>query len=463
MDMGHLPPRRLHLLHIAFLALLTLVSVVPASPAVARRGDPPLDLPAMALRPVDFADEGRDGYGQSFSYMTDRQKKAAAFIQSLELDAGSPDGDIVSGTGAERSYLLQLGRLAPEESEMALYSQAAISFVLEFDGDGEAGDALQEMEERWLDAGYLDSVRRAQRIGDASFYLEGDAINPNSGNASDRTMLVFQVENIVAGVIVINFTDDDPPTQDLTENLALRQADRIQAVIDGDEGGGLSHMTLRLRVDGNDAWMDSYLAIDGEWFCEDGNAAEPGRCDERQDEVDDRQIENYYYVQQRVAGDWELEMPESYAWVFLRNFSSVEAAKADFQRLHAPDPGDKVMTDLALGDEAFGVLTPGDSWVNYTVIIRVGDMIATVGHRTETAFAAEQGWVFEPSEAGTLQLAEHQAACMDGTESCAKPVRIPREMIPAELAGHAPAPMPAGSVALAAPTHTSNNASRRAT
>ena len=102
------------------LALLLALPLLPAKGVTAQDNAAPLDLPAMALQPADFTAEGRDDYGQSFGYLADRPRKIAGFVESLELDAGNPDGEILAGAGAERSYVLQLGRLHTPMSDLAL-------------------------------------------------------------------------------------------------------------------------------------------------------------------------------------------------------------------------------------------------------------------------------------------------------------------------------------------------------
>jgi hypothetical protein len=420
-------------LTIALSILLALVSVMPASASNARRDEPPLDLPAMALRTSDFLDEGKDGFGQSYGHLTHRPRSASAFLKASRLDTGNGDEDVISGARAERTYILMLDRFHGDDNSGA-FSQAAYSIILEFDDAADARGALDDMEDQWLDAGLLDTVRRVERIGDDSFYLEGNATIATPRETGERTTLAFRVENIIAAVVIINFSDDDPPTQQLTENLALRQADRIEAVIDGDEGGGLSQMALRLRVDGNNAWMDSYLALDGEWICEDLDVLTPGECDEQQAATEKNQVENYYFLKQRIAGDYAGQgTPEAWYWLFLREFSSDEAAETSFQDFRTRLSDFEGLTDLELGDEAFSVLQPSGGNLMFSVVARVDNMVVYLLHDTGTALAAEQGWTHEPSEAATLELAELQVACMEGTESCAKPARIPREMIPAEL------------------------------
>jgi hypothetical protein len=416
-------------LTISLAILLALVSAMPVAGSVDREADSQLDLSAMALRTNDFLDEGKDGFGQSYGHLTDRHRSASDFLRSAGLDAGNADEDVVAGARAERTYILQHNRF-----NGVGFSQAAFSIVLEFEDDDEAEDALDGMEDQWLEAGLLNDVRRAERIGGDSFYLEGEAITQNPEVRVERTTLAFRVERIVAAVIIINFNDDDPPTQEVTENLALRQADRIEAVLDGDEGGNLSQKALRLRTDGSNAWMDSYLAIDGEWQCEDFDFLTPNACDERQDTANQHGIENAYSLKTRIAGNFHSQgTPEVWLWVFLREYSNDEVAESALERLHSAQSDDGVMEEIKLGDEAFTTFGPSNDNLMYSVFVRVGDTVAIIIHDTGTGLAAEQGWNLEPSESATLELAKKQVACLEGAESCTKTVRIPREMIPEEL------------------------------
>ena len=77
----------------AFAILLALTSLAPASVA-ARRGAPPLDLPAMALRTTDFMEVGHDGFGQDAGDVFGRQGcfESADFI---ELDCLGEGGQIL--------------------------------------------------------------------------------------------------------------------------------------------------------------------------------------------------------------------------------------------------------------------------------------------------------------------------------------------------------------------------------
>ncbi len=416
----------------AFAILLALTSLAPASVA-ARRGAPRLDLPAMALRTTDFMEVGHDGFGQNYGHLTDRSRSARQFLESGGPDGGNGDEHVIGDARADRTYILELARFHGDD-QSGSFSQVAFSIVLEFEDDDEAADALDEMEDQWLEAGHLDKVRRAQQIGDGSFYLEGDAIPHDVQRPVERTTLGFQVDNIVAAIILINFSDDDPPKQDVTEDLASIQADRIESVLDGDEGGALFDKVVRLRVDGNNAWMDSYFAIDGVWQCDDVDFTSPGACDDAQELADERQIEHSYFLKTRIFGNYYADgTPESWYWLFLDEFSSEEAAEAGFERLRSAYGEVSSVIDLDLGHESFSAhYESGNGNLMFNVVIRVDNMVVYMIHDTGTALAAEQGWTLEPSESATLELAEIQAACMEGTESCEAPVRIPEEMLPAE-------------------------------
>src|SRR5690606_1717145 len=163
----------------------------------------------------------------------------------------------------------------------------------------------------------------------------------------------------------------------------------------------------------------------------------PGACDDAQELADERQIEHSYFLKTRIFGNFYADgTPESWYWLFLDEFSSEEAAEAGFERLRSAYGEVSSVTDLDLGHESFSAhYESGNGNLMFNVVIRVDNMVVYMIHDTGTALAAEQGWTLEPSESATLELAEIQAACMEGTESCEAPVRIPEEMLPAE-AGH---------------------------
>jgi hypothetical protein len=423
-------------------ALAALMPLSGPRGALAQQDEAPLDLPAMVLRPDDLVDQGLEGFGLGFSLLTYQPRTIGEFIEDWGgWDAAFDDRAAFLGADPERVYLLHLS-LPAERGDGYSYANAlVVPFVMEFGNRRAARQGFDAMAEAWATSITMEEARIAQDLGDDQVLLLGEAINPNSGNAFPRANLLVRADELVAGVVVLDFSRRAGPTAEMVEALGERLLERVE---EGREtpNAGLGVSIVRMRVPGEDVWQDYYIVVDGQALRFESHADDDYA--QWQEQVAAEGVVDRYYLQQRVAGDFESEEPEAFYEGGIMRFEDEAAAQRTFHDIATNFSPEETVEAPALGDEAMAFrFTVGeglDSFLKYRVFVRVGAQVFFVSHGTETARADAMGEALEPSDEWMHELAALQLDCIEGEASCAEPLRIPRD-----VRGKGPAPVRATS------------------
>lgn len=391
-----------------------------------------LDLPAMALRPDDIADAGVEGFGASFSVLADDADEIEEYIAYSNIDPASDDAAAFAEADAERYYVLDLDNAVPDaEGEWTYYTKVVETLVLQYDDEDDAAAGLAAMEAVWGDSDSLSSSNLSADFGDNAVYFEGTGIDNYTSQPTERALLLFQRDTIVAGLLIYDSDADNTFDQDRTEELGRVLQDRVDAGLAGNTPG-LGTNVVRLDVPALNSWNDHYMTIDGTILCTSNTTAK-GDCDLFQETVDDFNEVSRYYLYHRIAGDVDLGEPESYIQLSLRTFEDEESAALRFAEMSGEFPdGAPDLEHLDIGDESIRWSRENEDFRFEELIVRAGNVVLEVRHSTAYALAEELGWTFDPSPAALQEIAELQVACIEGDASCAEPVAIPDGMLPDE-------------------------------
>jgi len=409
---------------VAGICLLLAVAPGPlAGPAGAQgRDDPPLDLAAMTLRPADLEAQGLDDYGMSWSVMGANSRTVAEFVDAWGWDDAVDDGMAFREADADRSYLLHISQ--DVESNGWVYSPHLVaSFVLEYDDADAAEEGFAASVEVWDNT--LEVTDAEIDIGDEQVLIAGTGTDTSNSERYERMLLLYRVDNLVSGVSMHDFANEDAPTQEVVEALAETQAGHIAAAIDGD-APGLSGQVVRFRLDGRLSNWDYYTA-------EADQAVRLNTVDESDDEYAERQAEyeelglvDRYHLEQIVAE--ESPAGAVYAWfnATIDRFESEDAASEFLVNVIEDDGTAEMVNAPDLGDEtvAYTSVTPSGN-DRYRIMVRTGDIVFRLTHVVDTDAA---GNTLEPAPDAINDLAERQLACIEGERSCERPVRLPDEM-----------------------------------
>jgi hypothetical protein len=210
------------------LLLLPAATAQEANPAASPVAGAPLDLAAMVLVPADF---DIPGLGRWFS-------------RTQEFPGG------------ERRYLSRLDAPVEYGAAVPVPARQIVSSVIEFAGAEDAANSFTV-----FSTSDREDIPGTRVIGEESAITrvrgrseEGDL--PYSGLS-----LTFRVGNLVAEVVVADFTGNDPDAGEL-ESLAQTYLDRIEQVR-AEGGPGLSTRIVRLDAPDLETFRDDYLRIDG--------------------------------------------------------------------------------------------------------------------------------------------------------------------------------------------------------
>ena len=391
---------------------------VPVLDGLGRSNQAPLDLPAMTIRPADLSDEGMGNFGQSYGVLTNDAREAGEFVAYSEIDPESDDVTAYVEAGAQRYYIQEIDdSFYDDENEGVFYNIKVVGLILEYDTADDAGNGLDAMWHVWSSSDTLLEERLTQKIGDDAFYLEGEGIDNYSGLPTERTLLVFQRDTIVAGILTYNSNSDGAFSQDINEALGNTVLQRVEAGLAGNHPG-LGSTIVRLDVPAIGSFYDTYGTIAGEIICT-SEVLVASECESFQDLVDDFNEVDRYNLMVNIATD--NDDASSFVSVSLRTFEDEESAEARFDELSESRTTNITdLGDLDFGDESIRWSEDLETVTSETVLVRSGDTIFEISQRATYAIDPE----------GLQELAGLQVSCIEGNASCTEPVAIPTSMLP---------------------------------
>lgn len=378
----------------------------------------PLDLPAMTLRPADLTGEGMGDFGQSFGVLTSDAHEASEFVAYSDIDPESDDITAFADADAERYYIQEIDDSHYDEGEGTIfYNIKVVVLILEYNEAGDAGNGLDAMWHVWSSSDTLLEKRLNEKIGDDAFYLEGEGVDNYSGLPTERTLLVFQQDNIVAGILTYNSNSDGTFNQDINEALGHTVLQRVADGLDGNHPG-LSSTIVRLDVPAIGSFYDTYGTISGEVVCPT-EVLVADECASFQDLVDDyNEIDRYNLMVNILTDD---DDADAFVSVTLRTFEDEESAEARFDELSESWTTDSTdLEDLDFGDESIRWSEESDTVTSETVLVRLDDTIFEISQRATYAIDPE----------GLQELASFQISCIEGNASCIDPIAIPDSLLP---------------------------------
>jgi hypothetical protein len=289
-------------------------------PAAAARAmdDPPLDLAALVLTPLDLEAEGLDGYGLRDGDARSPEQVAAgyAFLRGLPEDEAQ---ELFADAGLRQAYELRLEQpTEPDGSAYYAFVRSATSTIYEF-ADEEGATAGLEILTDWDGVDTATEVEGGETIGDGSVLTRHEGTTTDAYLALD---LAFQVDNLTVVVRIADFTGEEPALAD-AERIAERQLERIQAGIDDRESLAATQ-TIRLAGAGVDPIWELYTLYDGEYR----PSARPGTEDAEAtaERLADLGITTTFEVSQRIGGPVP-SVADAHVYFNIEQYASADAAR----------------------------------------------------------------------------------------------------------------------------------------
>ncbi|MBA2596533.1 MAG: hypothetical protein H0V00_07905 [Chloroflexia bacterium] len=320
--------------------LVLLLLLLPTAAATAQESSPaaspsasqPLDLAAMTLVPSDFDIPGIGRwFGESKSLDQDVAEQA---------QFGGKDPDVARETmvtaGWQREYTSRLDAPVEYGAEEAVRSLAVRTYVREFADAAGAASAFTFLEDESAapapssgatpvagGVSLSEDIPGTQVIGDESEITRHLGIVSSTGLPYNALDLTFQVDNLVAGVELSDYTGGEPEVAEV-EALAQTYLERIEQV-KAEGGPGLSTQIVRLDAPDIVGTRDEYGRLGGVQAPDYNESAETfaargGRADASTD---------YYTVSQRLPAGSDATGDDVSYGSFIYRFAD-DAAAADW-------------------------------------------------------------------------------------------------------------------------------------
>lgn len=416
--------------------LFVVLSLVTGPlPSVSGQVDTPADLAAMTLHPTDLEAAGLTGFLLDAAMYSVDPDDVADWYNALPYDAATDDGMAFSDAAPPRAHANTLYQPLPEDPTLASYT--VLSFAFEYGSRRDARDGLTAIAETWLDADTADEQQLRADLGQDQVLVTSTGSNPWEPEEIDRASVVFRQDNLVGGIILLNYLNDDaragsqpvPAAVDTIHDLAQTHADRMTAVADSG-GPGLSATMLRLDVPLEQRWRDFYWTADGIPTCpKHVTELEPGTCTTLQDGAATRGETSQYLVETRGIVQADTGDMQHAIRLYVITFVDDDAAGAHFAGLPetiANGGGGSFVDEqpLDLGDDAMALSweTFDQQWHGREVTVLADNSII----RMQIIAQAGMG---DDVTGDLMDLAELQLACLDGETSCAEPVPVPEHLI----------------------------------
>jgi hypothetical protein len=415
-----------------------LVLATPLSPAMRTPGvtaqdagaAEALDLPAMALTPMDLADAGQDGYAHILGRSVDHEGGGSLAYRIGRWTDQVTDDDIrtsLEEAGLGRGY--QFGLRLPQdpddpESDLA---RDLYGWLHEFADENGAADAFALLDDLSAESELVERVEGEEEVGDATALVR---VAPGDDSEPRQLVIAFQAGPVITVLQILDSQGEEPAVAE-AEALGALQLERIEAGFEGD-WPGLGNRVPRLTSDEYhslyEVRRDQYLRLAGEDLplsFEEPDAF-AARVESAGDATDvyalNQFVQNaetdppvpdqfnwgsrlYRFVDDEAATDWLAEQPER-----LENASGGVRISELEPLEDAPTFGDESAAFTYIEDS-------GDGYPSRVVRVqaRVG---ATVADVRLTSSPEE-----EPPIAAFEALAADQLVCLTG-DGCPNPVTI---------------------------------------
>lgn len=376
-----------------FLASLAAPPVTTTT--TARKVAEPLDLAAMVLIPEDLAAAGLDGFYVEASFQAHEPELIADWSALTPLDEATRDVDAFRAAAPARGNVSHLYDISKTEPEMSGY--VVISFAFEYSSSRDARAGFNAMTDIWLESETMAEQQIPLVLAKDQMLVVGTGSNPWETEEIDRVSVAFRDGNVVGGIILLSFLNDDPPVgqrilppaPEAIVELAKTQITRTEQVVQSG-GPGLSTTILRLDVPIGDRWGDNYIAMDGLSICRQTfQLVGPDACEESQAKLDERGEVTRFRNRQLVRADNILGDPLGYYANVIITFKDETAAEAymasypDVLAEFEGNPADLIMHEVKLGDEAIGSTwtLPNDEWLLSQINVRVSNTVIRMEHQ----------------------------------------------------------------------------------
>ncbi len=162
-----------------FILGATFDQVLPRTAGAAQVAEEEVaDLQAMTLTADDLADEGLEGYGQSFGETVFPDRMVASIAEGRGVDEAQV-AEVLEEAGFARRYDSYLS-LPDEDDPAGLFQRQVVSYVLEFADEDGAEEAFAFLEDE-SDNPAAEDVRAAE-IGDESEATRDEGEDPATGD-----------------------------------------------------------------------------------------------------------------------------------------------------------------------------------------------------------------------------------------------------------------------------------------
>lgn len=386
-----------------------------------------VDLAALTLRPDDLEAVGLTNFGLA-NISSLRDAETEAIVDSAGDPLAAADLlNLYRLAGFQRRYVASLlNPKVPLErlpSGLVAGEDRVVAAISEYQTESGAELAFSVLEGSQDDEG-LD-VLGTRSFGNESDLTRSSAPDPESGDLAQRLELSFRVDNLIANIAIINYTDEEPSIEtieQLGEALRSRIARRHE-----EPGPGLSERVLRLEP--LVTWIergrvrDFYVRLNGAQLPTFGQIAaalregKPFASMASPVPLPGSYLPQSTYMFWTPIGDGDpAKLPLYVAWIdHYQSRGQAEAALRAIPSDLGPGYSDVREFQMSdhLGDEsrAFAYSYTGDPAGpvrGHVVMARVGDSIVRV------QVDAQDG----VRRAGVIDLARLQVECMRSTDNC---------------------------------------------